>query len=61
MKQLLFILIIFQFSTNILVAKEKTQDAITWDIIAERLFNGDSKYAFRFEDDIEFKLTGATP
>ncbi|MFV0593149.1 MAG: sensor histidine kinase [Draconibacterium sp.] len=61
MKQLLFILFIFQFSTNILVAKEKTQDAITWDIIAERLFNGDSKYAFRFEDDIEFKLTGATP
>ena len=60
MKQLLFIIFTFLLVINTL-AKERLEEAITWDIISERLFNGDNKNAFRFEEDIEFRITGATP
>ncbi len=60
MKQLLFIIFTFLLVINTL-AKERLEEAITWDIISERLFNGDNKNAFRFEEDMEFRITGATP
>ena len=60
MKQCFLPFFILIFAVNVLTAKEKSQESITWDIISERLFNGDFKNAYRFEDDIEFKLTGAT-
>ncbi len=60
MKQLLFIIFTFLLVINTL-AKERSEEAITWDIISERLFNGDNKNAFRFEEDIELRITGATP
>lgn len=62
MKQLLLITILFLLAVTNLYAKEKSQEEITWNIIAERFFNGDHSKVIRFEEDIEFKLTkGITP
>lgn len=63
MKQLLFLLFSILIGLNTLQAKqkhfkEKTQEEITWNIISERFFNGDNSKVYRFEEDIEFKLSG---
>jgi two-component system LytT family sensor kinase len=59
MKQLLLILILFLIGLNILQAQEKkSYEETTWNVIRERLFNGNNPKACRFEDDILIQLKG---
>ncbi len=59
MKQLLFTLILFLSGINILQAQESNPyEETTWNVIRERLFNGENSKAYRFEEDIRFQLTG---
>jgi two-component system, LytTR family, sensor kinase len=61
MKQLLFILISILFGLNHLQAQETNPiEETTWNVIRERLFNGENSKALRFEDDIKFQLKGET-
>jgi sensor histidine kinase YesM len=61
MKQLLLILIVIFASFNSLQAKptQKPYEGTTWNVIRERLFNGENSNAYRFEDDIRFQYIGA--
>jgi len=61
MKQLLFILIVILASFNSLEAKptQNPYEATTWNVIRERLFNGENSKAHRFEDDIRLQVIGA--
>ena len=59
MKQLLFALILFLSGFNFVQAQEYNSiEETTWNVIRERLFSGENSKAYRFEDDIEFKLSG---
>jgi two-component system, LytTR family, sensor kinase len=59
MKQLLFTIILFLSGINILQAQETNSiEETTWNVIRERLFSGENSNVIRFEDDIEFKLSG---
>ena len=59
MKQLLFTIILFLSGINILQAQESNPyEETTWNVIRERLFNGENSKAYRFEEDIRFQLTG---
>lgn len=60
MKQLLFILLTFITTLNTSLAQEvHPYENTTWNVIRERLFNGENSKAYRFEDDIRFQLIGA--
>ena len=61
MKQVLFSLIVIVASFNSLQAKLTTNpyEETTWNVIRERLFNGENANAYRFEDDIRLQLIGA--
>ncbi len=61
MKQLLFSLIVILASLNSLQAKPTTNpyEGTSWNIIRERLFNGENSKAFRFEEDIRLQVIGA--
>lgn len=59
MKQLLFTLILFLLGINILQSQESDSiEETTWNVIRERLLSGENSNVIRFEDDIEFKLSG---
>ncbi|MDO8951713.1 MAG: hypothetical protein Q7U86_03755, partial [Draconibacterium sp.] len=59
MKQLLFTLILILSGINILQAQDSYSiEETTWNVIRERLFSGENSNVIRFEDDIEFKLSG---
>jgi hypothetical protein len=59
MKQLLFTLILILSEINILQAQDSNSiEETTWNVIRERLFSGENSNVIRFEDDIEFKLSG---
>lgn len=61
MKQLIFNLVVIFASLNSLEAKPTTHsyEETTWNVIRERLFNGENSNAYRFEDDIRFQIIGA--
>ncbi|UCS95525.1 histidine kinase [Echinicola marina] len=61
MKQLLLFLVVILASLNLSQAHpaQSPFEETTWNVIRERLFNGDNSKAYRFEDDIRFQLTGA--
>ncbi|MGQ8336418.1 sensor histidine kinase [Sunxiuqinia sp. A32] len=60
MKQLLFILFTLLTTIHISYAQDvKPYEKTTWNVIRERLFNGENAKAYRFEDDIRFKIIGA--
>ena len=60
MKQLLFILLSLITPLNTLHAEDACQyNGTSWNIIRERLFNGENSNAYRFEDDIRFQVIGA--
>ncbi len=60
MKQLLFILLTFISTLNTLLAQEAhPYEKTSWNVIRERLFNGENSNAYRFEDDIRFQFIGA--
>lgn len=59
MKQLLFTLILFLSGFSFVQAQETNfSEETTWNVIRERLFNGENSKAFRFEEDIRFQLKG---
>ncbi|WP_319500163.1 histidine kinase [uncultured Draconibacterium sp.] len=61
MKQLLFFLIVIFVAHNPSKAQPSNSpfEGTTWNVIRERLFNGENAQAYRFEDDIRFQLVGA--
>jgi anti-sigma regulatory factor (Ser/Thr protein kinase) len=60
MKQLLIIFISILIGVNILQAQEANPyDRTSWNVIQERLFNGENAHVFRFEKDIRLQLIGA--
>lgn len=60
MKQLLIILLTFTATLNTLFAQDAhPYENTTWNVIRERLFNGENSKADRFEDDIRFQFIGA--
>lgn len=59
MKQLLFALILLLSGFNFIQAQESNPyEETTWNVIRERLFNGENSKAYRFEDDIRFQIKG---
>ncbi|WP_340112142.1 sensor histidine kinase [Maribellus mangrovi] len=59
MKQLLFFLIIFLFTSHSFqVQARNNYDETTWNTIRERLFDGTNSRAYRFTEDIRIKLDG---
>nr|WP_321405585.1 histidine kinase [uncultured Carboxylicivirga sp.] len=55
-----FLLIALLFSSNVLCAEDLSiYDNTTWNVIRERLFNGENTKAYRFEEDIRFQVIGA--
>lgn len=60
MKQLLFILLLLFTALNTIHAEDaRLYDETSWNVIRERLFNGENAKAYRFEEDIRFQLIGA--
>lgn len=60
MKQLLFTLLAFITFLNTVRAEDSHPfEGTSWNIIRERLFNGENSNAYRFEEDIRFQLIGA--
>lgn len=61
MKQVLFSLILLLLASfNFLQANQTTKpyEETTWNVIRERLFNGENVNAYRFENDIRLQVTG---
>ncbi|WP_303924070.1 sensor histidine kinase [Draconibacterium sediminis] len=58
MKQLLLILLIVTSFCSSFAQQEDPLEFMTWNVIRERLFNGENSKAYRFEDDIRFQLKG---
>lgn len=61
MKQVLFSLILLLLASfNFLQANQtsKPYEETTWNVIRERLFNGENVNAYRFENDIRLQVTG---
>ncbi len=61
MKQLLLFIVVILASLNLSQAhpSQSPFEETTWNVIRERLFNGENAKAYRFEDDIRFQLIGA--
>lgn len=60
MKQLLNILLTLFITLNTLNAQDvNPYEETTWNVIRERLFNGENSKAYQFEEDIRFQLIGA--
>ncbi|WP_439484289.1 sensor histidine kinase [Cyclobacterium plantarum] len=61
MQQLLFSLIVLVATFNSMQANPTTKpyEETTWNVIRERLFNGENANAFRFEEDIRLQVIGA--
>ncbi len=60
MRQLLFILFVFITHISTSYANDDhSYDDTAWNVIRERLFNGENTKAFRFEEDIRFQVIGA--
>ena len=59
-KYLFFLLFALLFSSNVLYAEDlRIYDNTTWNVIRERLFNGENTKVYRFEEDIRFQVIGA--
>jgi len=59
MKQLLFLLIIFLFTSySLQVQARNNYNETSWNTIRERLFDGKNTWAYRFNEDIRIKLDG---
>ncbi len=60
MKQLLFLLFSILIGLNTLHAQETNPiEETTWNVIRERLFNGENSHIIRYEEDIRIQLIGA--
>ncbi|WP_162418615.1 sensor histidine kinase [Cyclobacterium roseum] len=61
MKQVLISLIVILAAFNSLLANPTTKpyEETTWNVIRERLFNGENANAYRFEEDVRLQLIGA--
>ncbi|MBD8487697.1 histidine kinase [Echinicola sp. CAU 1574] len=61
MKQTLLFIIVILSGLNLTLAhpSQSSFEETTWNVIRERLFNGENAKAYRFEDDIRFQLIGA--
>jgi len=61
MKQLLFIIftLLITLPNTSYAQGVNPYEKTTWNVIRERLFNGENSKAFKFEKDIRFQLVGA--
>src|SRR6056297_1745161 len=61
MKELLVLFTVLYFFTlqNITAQNENSLENTTWNVIRERLFNGENSQIFCYEDDIRFQVIGA--
>lgn len=61
MKQVLFSLTLLLLSSFHFLQAKPTRnpyEETTWNVIRERLFNGENAKAYRFEDDIRLQVSG---